>query len=165
MLKLMGSICILGAGFMLRTFRIQENRREITVLQDLLASFTVMENEIRLNRTPLPRMLPKLGTNREDAVANFFLMISKAAEQGEPLPAAWRSTAVNLPISISGQAAVAELSQKLCGDEEEICNGITLASNSLSRELEQKISCQADFEKHNTAVCLSGAALLAILLI
>lgn len=165
MLKLIGSMCIMGAGLMLRTFRVQENRRGIAALRDLLTVLTRMENEIRLNRTPLPRMLGKLGTNCGDDVKAFFLTVSKAVGEGELLPAAWRSAAVNLPISISGQASVAELSQKLGGDESEICNGIVLVGNSLKGELEQKLKGQADFEKRSTAVCLSGAALLAILLI
>lgn len=165
MLKLIGSGCILGAGFLLRTFQVQEHRRGIDALRDLLAALGRMENEIRLNRTPLPRMLERLGLDCGVDVEEFFRAVSQAVREGERLPAAWRSAAVSLPISPAGQASVAEIGQKLGGDEEEICNGISLASNSLKGELEQKLTGQADFEKRSTALCLSGAALLAILLI
>lgn len=165
MLKLLGSVCILSAGFLLRTFRVQENRQEIFALRDILAALEQMEAEIRLNRTPLPRMLPRLAEGRREDVRTFFQVVAEALHQGEPLPSAWRSAAVNLPISIGGQARVAELGEKLGGDTEKICNGILLASNSLEKELSERLSGQADFEKRSTAVCLSGAALLAILLI
>lgn len=165
MLKLVGSMCILGAGFLLRTFQVQEHRRGIAALRDLLASLARMESEIRLNRTPLPRMLERLGADCGSDVKAFFCTVSEAVREGEHLPAAWRSAAVSLPISPAGQASVAGISQKLGGDEEEICNGILLVSNSLKGELEQKLTGQADFEKRCTAFCLSGAALLAILLI
>ena len=165
MLKLLGSGCILGAGLMLRMFHVQENRREISVLKDLLTALTRMENEIRLNRTPLPRMLEKLSANCGADVQKFFLAVRGALEKGELLPSAWRRAAGDLPISADGQASLAEVSQKLGGDEREICNGILFAGSSLKRELEEKLKGQADFEKRSTAICLSGAALLAILLI
>lgn len=165
MLKLLGSLLILGAGFMARTFQVQTSRRELNVLRDLISSFDEMGNEIRWNRTPLPRLMQKVGREREEDVTDFFKSVGEAISFGEPLPSAWRSAAVSLPIAMGGQAEVAELGKKLCGDEEQACKGISFLTHCLSRRLEEKRSHQADFEKRSTALCFSGAALLIILLI
>ena len=53
----------------------------------------------------------------------------------------------------------------LLGDEEGVCRAISLTSEGLSAQLARLRALRPDSEKRTTALCLSGAALLVILLI
>ena len=61
MLKLLGSICVLGGGLMFWLMALAEQRRTRTALGDLLAALRRMREEIRMARTPLPLLLEALG--------------------------------------------------------------------------------------------------------
>lgn len=165
MLKLLGSLCILVAGGIVRTFRVQAFRREVSVLCGMLSALEEMSDEIRLNRTPLPRLLRQVGRGRGADVAQFFQTAAAAASGGESLAETWQTTALALPLAKSEQTAIAELGKKLCGDEKEACKGILLACNQMRKTIDEKRRQQPDVEKRSTALCFSGAALLIILLI
>jgi stage III sporulation protein AB len=165
MLKLMGSVCILAAGVAVHMLQVRTFRRELSVLRGLVAALEEMENEIRLSRLPLPRLLKKAGFDRGRDVTAFFESICGAIGAGELPASAWRSAAAALPIARREQSELAELGRKLCGDEEQACKGIELARVRLAKALNEKSSRQADWEKRSTALCFSGAVLLIILLI
>lgn len=165
MLKLLGSLCILAAGGIVRTYRVQGLRRELSVLCGMLSALEEMSDEIRLNRTPLPRLLRRVGCERGADVTRFFQAAAEAASGGESLSDAWRAAALILPLDKREQAALAELGKKFCGDEEEICTAISLVCSQIRKAIEEKRRQQPDAEKRSTALCFSGAALLIILLI
>ena len=57
MVKLVGAVCILGAGTWAWRRSAAERRRELDTLADLTALLDRMGEEIRLRRTSLPRLL------------------------------------------------------------------------------------------------------------
>ena len=60
---------------------------------------------------------------------------------------------------------LAELGDSLHGDEENVCKVISLAIYSMAQDAEEQTRRQPEEAKRATALCLSGAALLVILLI
>ena len=61
MLKLLGSVCILGGSVLAVWQQLRERRRRQEVLADLIAALRQMAEEIRLVRTPLPQLLEQAG--------------------------------------------------------------------------------------------------------
>ena len=165
MLKVLGSACILGGGMLVRYLHALERRREMDTLSDLLSSLRKMAEEIRMARTPLPALLNHLDAGCGAEVGAFFRTAALSARQGRDLPATWRQGAEALPLSVDSGTALEELGNHLCGDEESICKAISLAIYSLAKDAEDCARRRPEEAKRTTALCLSGAALLVILLI
>lgn len=165
MLKLLGSLCVLGGGVLARYFQAAERRRELDTLSDLLWALRRMAEEIRMARTPMPLLLERLSQGCGEETERFFQTVSAAVRQGESLGTAWRHTAAALPLSGPSAAALAELGDGLHGDEENICKGISLVVYSMAQDMEEQTRRRPEEAKRATALCLSGAALLVILLI
>lgn len=164
MLKLMGSGCVMGAGvWLLRNITVEERRRT-AVLRDLEAALEVMADEIRINRTPMPRLLLKAGTGRCGEVMDFFMAV-RMDSRTRGLSAAWRGAAAALPLPEQEKQALAGLGGCLTGDEEQICRGLLTVSQQLGCALKRQRETAAERGKRSAALCLSGAALMIILLI
>ena len=165
MLKWIGAACILAGGALARQYQVSALRRELDTLSALLAALCRMAEEIRMTRTPLPRLLSRLGREGTGPAGRFFSAVAEAALQGENISAVWRRAAGDLPLAEGPRRAVESLSSGLLGDEESVCKAISLACMDLSRALEDLRARRPETEKRATALCLSGAALLVILLI
>lgn len=165
MVKAIGALCILFGGLLARQYQLAALRRELAVVSDLLAVLCRMSEEIRLKRTPLPRLLDRLSQGRDAAVSDFLGAVSAAARQGEDTEAAWQAEAKRLPVSSEVKIALEELAKSLSDDEESICKAVSLACMELSRNLEELRRKRPETEKRTTALCLSATALLVILLI
>lgn len=165
MVKLLGTLCIFGGGCYLRWTQVLEVRRELDTLSALTAALEQMAQEIRLARTPLPRLLEGLGRRRSGDTAAFFQAAALALRQGVPAGDAWRRAAEDLPLAPEDRAILAEAGNSLQGDEEQICKALTLAAAQLAEHLAEKRRARPEREKRATALCFSAAALLVILLI
>lgn len=165
MLKLLGSTCVLAGGVLARYLYGMERRRELDTLSDLLAALRRMAEEIRMARTVLPVLLERLPAHCGLEAGAFFHSVSQEAGRGGDLGAAWCREAELLPLSGAGKSALRELGANLCGDEENICKAISLAGCALEREWEELIRLRPEEARRATALCMSAAALLVILLI
>lgn len=165
MLKLLGSLCILAAGGCVWMQQMRARRGEMDSFRRVIAALLEMKDAIRLNRTPLPRLLEREAGRQRGSAAAFFQNVRQGLDAGETLPAAWRGAVLCLPWKEPDRAALSELGEKMTGDAEQACKGIELVCRSLTRTLEELERQQPDFEKRSTAVCFSGAAMLIILLI
>ena len=164
MLKLLGSICVLGGGLMCWLMALAEQRRTRTALGDLLAALRRMREEIRMARTPLPLLLEALGADcRGPETAALFQRSAEAARQGEGLEAAWRDGVRLLPLPPRERETMEGLT--LRGDEESVCKEISLAITDLARGIEELERQRPERDRRTAALCFSGAALLVILLI
>lgn len=165
MLKLLGSLCILGGGVLARYAQAAERRREMDTLSDLLWALRRMAEEIRMARTPLPLLLERLSQGCGGEAEVFFRESSAAARRGEALGAAWRRGAERLPLPAASAAALKELGDSLSGDEETVCKGISLAVYALAKDVEERDRRRPEEARQSAALWFSGAALLVILLI
>lgn len=163
MLKILGSVCILIAGGVVRSGCLRACRREMNLLRDLIAALEEIRNEIRLNRTPMPRILNRIEKRSSGDSAAFFRAVSSST--AESLSLAWETEATALPLREEDVRAVVGMGKKLSGDEETICNGISLVCSQLQRTLSERQAKMEEVDKRNTALCFSASALLIILLI
>ena len=159
--------CALVAGAALWGWQRQrtERRRRLDTLWALSGGLERMAEAIRLERTPLPRLLERLGRDETAAGAVFFLHLGKALAAGEGAEAAWRAAAEPLPLAAEDREALAEAAGGLAGDEEQVCRALTAAAARLRRSLEAERAASSEREKRSAALWLSGGALLVILLI
>lgn len=164
MLKLMGSGCVMGAGFWLLWNITAEERRRTAMLRELTAALEAMADDIRMNRTPMPRLLLKAGTGRNREVMDFFAAV-RMSGRNLGLSAAWRRAAEGLPLPEQEKRVFSELGHCLTGDEEQACRGLLFVSQQLDSAWKRQREGAAEAGRRNAALCLSGAALMIILMI
>lgn len=165
MLKLIGSLCILGGGFLLRRISLAQRRRQRDTLSELACALRRMSEEIRSTRKPLPLLLKQLTDHCETEAAALFAAAAEAAAAKGSVERVWREAAETLPLSRETGHTLAELGADLRGDAEQICNAISLVMLHLSVDAEEWDKNFRTDGQRISALCLSGAALLVILLI
>lgn len=164
MIRALGALLVAGAFFRGWQRQHWERRRGVDTLWALSAGLSRMAEAIRLERTPLPRLLERLG-REGSAASGFFRDLGRALEAGEGAEAAWRAAAQTLPLSREDRETLAEAAGALSGDEAQVCRALTAAAERLRRSLEEARRAGPEQEKRAAALWLSGAALLVILLI
>ena len=165
MFDLIGSICIIGAGFCMLWQRKKENRRRSETLTDLMLALRNMAEGVRLGRARLPDLLEKAAAGYSKDTVRFFHQISVALREGRDVSEIWKSTAQELPIQKDEQTAVAAISESLRNDEEGICKGIELAIHALAAYKSSWDMHRTEEERRFSAMYVSSALLLVILLI
>ena len=92
MMKLLGGLCVFAAGAMAWYVQRQERRNQRNRLGELIAALDRMETEIRLARTPMPRLLERLAAERPGATAAFWRLFpgGRRGENRLPPPGAER---------------------------------------------------------------------------
>lgn len=163
MVKLMGSLLVLSGGGLLWYLRMQAWRKQRNALLDLSAVFRSMAEEIRMTRTPMPRLLLKLAGACGEEVQAFLRAAAVAAGNGERLTDAWKKGAAELPLSPREREIVTGL--ELQGDEESLCRAVSLAAFQIAQCAEELERKRPEEAKRTSAFCFSCAALLVILLI
>ena len=164
MVKLAGSLCVLASSIAAAITVLRGQRRELQLLSGLAAALEQMEGEIRLNRTPMLRILERLG-GRRGPEADFFRLVSAAICRGGDLGMAWRDAVTEAAIPAREKLIFRETGEDLTGDEEKACRSLRAAAERLRHGLDERCRHQADRERRSAAVCLSGGALMVILLI
>ena len=165
MLKMTGALLIFGAGVWAWRQQAAARRRSLETLADLITTLRRMGEEVRMRRTALPRLLSQLQRGRTSAVALFLQSVAAGIQMGRPLPDSWGEAVEALPLREGDRALLREIGGDLHGDEENICKVILLTCDQLSKSLEAARGSQPEEEKRASALWLSGAALLVILLI
>lgn len=165
MRALAGSLCVFAAGGIVWQRRRKERQRQRALLAELAGALERMEAAIRLDQTPLPRLLAILAEEAAGETGAFFRMAAWRAETGEPPSAAWAWAAESLPLSEGDKRALIQAGRRLQGEECSVCKGLLLASEQLRSSLEQLERQRPEEDRRNTALCFSAAAMLVILLI
>ena len=165
MIKLLGSLCVFAAGAMAWYCQRQERRNRRRLLAELIAALGRMEMEIRLARTPLPRLLGRLAAERRGTAAAFLRTVSHGLTAGESPAPVWERAAAALELPEEGKRALLSMAEALQGDEESTCKAILLAQEKLRNSLTQMEKQRPEEDKRATALCFSAAALVVILLI
>lgn len=124
-----------------------------------------MSEEIRITRLPMPELLDTLGARYPDGTGRFSGAPPPGISRGQGLGEAWQQAAEELPLPREERMALQELGWGLRGDEEAACRALAAASLRLERLLEEWDRQRPEEEKRETALWLSGSALLVILLI
>ena len=165
MIRFLGSACILSGGLMTVLLQLRERHRTRRLLADLLSALRRMGEEIRLCRTPLPRLMETLSASCGGDAAAFFAAVGSRLRRGEDAETLWRQHAACLPLPPAAKQALAEVGSALHGYEENVCKALSLAILELEKCAAEWDKQRPETEKRTAALWLSGAALLVILLI
>ena len=163
MIKILGSLFVLGGGALLWWFHMQARRGRRAVLSDLMLVLRNMQEEIRMTRMPLPDLFEKMAGQYGMETTELLRDLAAAAAGGNSVDAVWKEGVRRLPISGREQEVLSELS--FSGDEEKVCKEMSNALYRLANCAEELDHSRAEEEKRVAALCFSGAALLVILLI
>lgn len=164
MIKLMGSVCVLAAGVLVRCRQTAEERRYRELLRDLAAAFLAMSDGIRIGNVSLPRLLESAAQNSREEAAAFFVTVQAFCRKygiGE----AWRRGTDLLRLDTGERQILLDAAACLSGDAEQVCRGLNAAAESLRRQLCRRQEQAEDTGKRTAALCLSVPALIVILLI
>lgn len=164
MLKLTGGICVLLGGFLLRWIELQTRRRSRETLDGMLLLLRQIGEEVRISRTPLPRLFKSCGETEQPELHSFFGTVVQKLRDGQALSDAWRTSVPDLLLSKKCHVILDELGQCLHGDEEAVTKALALAIYRLSQEQDTAEQHRAQEEQRITALTLSASALLVILL-
>ena len=165
MFDLMGSICIVGASVCVLWQRKRENRRKSETFMDLMQALRCLAEGIRLGRIPLPDLLKNIAEGCRADTACFFKRISVALHEERNVVEAWRIAAKDLPLGETEQKVVSEISESLRSDEAGICKSMWAAIDSLATYKNSWDMQRREEERRISAIYVSGALLLVILLI
>ena len=165
MIKLVGSLCILTGGVLIRQTLLREYRRRLVALSDLSASLRGMGAEIRVMHRPLPEVMRSMSRSCGPEACSFFSGIAVQAERGEDPVLCWKRMAHTLPLSERDCGILTALGDDLRGDETRVCSALDLAANRLAESRDTLEKERQAETRRTTALSLSAAALLVILLI
>ena len=118
-----------------------------------------------MSRTALPVLLWKLVKEVSPDMGAFLACVASGLDEGETLSRSWTRAEELLPVTESVSAILDELGKGLRGDEKAVRRAISAAEQKLTKELETMDAGRELEERQLTAISLSGAALLIILLI
>lgn len=163
MIKLLGGVLILSGGCGAFLCRLRERRLRRDMLREILGVFRQMAEEIRLTRTPMPRLLRLQGEACTTPVGGALCYAADAACAGESLSNAWRSGVETLPLDAEERSALLLVTFR--GDEEKVCGEFQLVAERLALLLRRMEDCWLEETRRTAALWLSGAALIVILLI
>ena len=165
-----GAFLLLAAGYLLGRKLVEPEIRHVELLTEGEFLFRVLESEIRSKKVPLPELFEAVSRRTDSLWKDFFAALSEELRQGGDLTFA----------EVFAQKMERYLSGTLTGEEQRmfVQAGRNLLSDDLvfHREASEKLS--EDIRRHVAekekeldsrkkvlmALCLSGAALLVILL-
>lgn len=165
MLKLIGSICIIGSGISMLRQKKKANQQRYEILTNMVLALRNMQEGVRLARAPLPELLNQIAEGYGRETTRFFQRIVFELQDGKDAVSAWKSACLDLPIQKSEQTAISAVAECLRNDEESICKGIELAINTLRNARSEWDKHRAEEEQRTAALYISSAMLLVILLI
>ena len=165
MLRILGCALIFGGGAAAAALHARASLREVEILGALCHVLGCMESDIRLNQTPLPRLLMKLSLQSEGELRCFLQTVGKAAEGDRFTVSLWRRSCGQLPLGNYERGLMEELGDKLSGDEESLCRALSQTREQLLTAYDDHRCTRGEKERRNAAVCLSASAFVMILLL
>lgn len=163
MLRGIGAMAIFGAGLMLRGTILSKARREERTMRQMRDALRSLEREIALTLTPLPVLFARGGYG--EAVDAFFASVSEGLRAGGTLASCWAASAEALTLPLSLKDRAARFGTTLGGDEESVRRALCTMEDELSDALEMYQRERSGRERVTTALCVSGSALLLLMLI
>lgn len=164
-MRWLGVLCIAGAAVWGRWQQLAAARQLRETRDAVTAALRQMAEEIRVARTPMPRLLACVGRSCGGETGRFFFGAAGRLGRGSSLEAAWRAALEGLDLPNEALAVLRELAAGLQGDEEGVCRALCLAADRLERQAEQAERRRPEMERRGNALWFSASALLVILLI
>lgn len=167
MIRFLGCVLVAAGGGYWGVRAAAQQRREEEDLRKLLLALELLERELSLRMTPMPRLLGQLSLRCPAPAGAFFGSCAERMNQGTPLSVVWREEVDQVPgLDEESRALLYPLGQVLGRYEAE---GQGEAIAGVRRELE--LLCRRRGEESRRlgrvyrALGLTGGAFLVILLL
>lgn len=165
MMGALGAICIaLGFGS-LWYLQLLSQGQKLDTLGQLASSMLEICSEIQSHQTPLPRIFQNLSQHYTGKTGALYHAVSQEIEEGNTLLDSWMAGVEAIGFPPEETSLLLQTGRSFVGNEEQICKVLNLASDCFEREI-SKIKEQLPNERRSCgALCVSGGALLLILLL
>ena len=166
MMRMAGAAMLLGGGWAVSLLWGGRQRRMVTVCGEFLFAAQRMERAIRCEQRELKALFFALSAER-GAAGRFFgdLLCLWETEREVPLEALWERACAVSELPAEGKRIWQELGRSLSGDGEHVCGSITAAAERMSmlqRSMKEDLPNRL---RLGSALSLSAAAFLVILLL
>lgn len=166
MTRFLGAAMLLGGGWGMSMLWGRRERRTVDICGEFLFAAQRMEQVIRCEERGLKPLFFELA-EQGGAVGRFFedLLCLWAAEEELTLQRVWEQACQVSELPKEGKRIWRELGRRLGGDSEHVCRSINAAAEQLSvlqRSLKQSLPSRL---RLGSALSLSAAAFLVILLL
>lgn len=165
MTQLLGTVLILLSGAGTARAALCRRRAELKTLQELLYALHRMESAVRCERRPLYPLFSALAEELTGEGGDFFRDLLAGRGETRSLAADWERRAALLTLPPEGLRLWRELGRRLGGDGDSVERALALTGEELGalhRQMEQALPQQ---RRLWTAVSLSAAAFLIVLLL
>ncbi len=167
MIRMLGVLLIFGGGGGMAMLTMQKRQKEVETVGELLSVLHRMEREIRSEGRGLRPIFAALAEDAAGEAGAFFCVLLQHWEE-EPeqsLSRQWERAAADLLLSEEGQRIWRELGRRLAGDEESVGRGIAIATEELTALQMRLRDTLPEQRRVVTALSLSAAAFLSVLLL
>lgn len=161
-MKTAGTLSVLLGGLALRAALVRAGRDELGLLRALVASLTMLSQQISATLTPLPRLLRQGDWPRE--AEPFFLMILDGLDGGNTPEQSWRDAAQTMPLKENERALLAVPSTVLRGEEEQLLRALRASAEALEAAARERAARRGERERLITAVCVCGTLMLLLVI-
>jgi len=164
-MKLLGAALILSGSLLVRTRLLLARRRERQALRESIAALEYLSRELSCSLLPLPRLLERRGLGAyADGLFSHTLALH-AADGDVPLALCWRAAAERLPLAAAERETLARTAEAFGGTEESALAALRGGISALRAALAERRREERQSGRLTGALCLSGGALLVILLL
>ena len=166
MTRFLGAAMLLGGGWGVSLLWGQRQRRTVDICGEFLFAAQRMERVIRCEQRGLKPLFFELA-EQGGAVGHFFedLLCLWAEEEELTLQTVWEQACQVSELSKEGKRIWKELGQRLVGDSDHVCGSITAAAEQLSVLQQSLKESLPNRLRLGSALSLSAAAFLVILLL
>lgn len=164
-MRLLGAALILSGSLLVRARLLRTRRRERQALRESIAALDYLSRELPCSLLPLPRLLERRGLGMYgDGLFSRTLALHEA-DGDVPLADCWRSAAEQLPLAAPEREILARAAQAFGGTEEGALAALSSGAAALRDALAERRREERQSGRLAGALCLSGGALLVILLL
>ena len=166
MTRLMGAAMLLGGGWTASLLWGRRQRRMVDICEEFLFAAQRMEQAICCEQRGLKPLFFAFA-EEQSAAGHFFedLLCLWAADEEVSLQTVWEQACEVSELPAEGKRIWRELGGRLSGDSEHMCASITVAAQQMSM-LKQSLKDSLPTRRRlSSALSLSAAALLVILLL
>ena len=166
MMRMAGAAMLLGGGWAVSLLWGRRQRRRVDVCGEFLFAAQRMEQAIRCQQRELKPLFFELSVESGAAGRFFEDLLCLWADAGEePLQTVWEQACAMSELPAEGKRIWRELGRRLQGDKEHVCGSITVAAEQMSM-LQQSMKEDLPIRlRLGSALSLSAAAFLVILLL
>lgn len=166
MTELMGAAMLLGGGWSISLLWGRRQRRTVEICGKFLFAAQRMEQAIRCEQRGLKPLFFELSA-QSGAVGRFFddLLFLWAAEEESPLQTVWEQACAMSELPAEGKRIWRELGCRLSGDGEHVCTSLHVAAEQLTLLQQSLKESLPNRLRLGSALSLSAAAVLVILLL